>query len=182
MPLGSHTTAKDQGHRNVIYMGDNGRTYGAKVEKMSTRAATPAAPTAGTATTGGTLAPATYSYRLSKIIDGVETLASTAVTQVVPAGTNTNVVNLSWSNDANAQAYRVYGRVGGSEQLIAERPAGSTAYQDTGAVTPSGTVPAALPNTAVHLRILGRSGPYQKLLGGVLPATAEGQTDRYYVR
>jgi hypothetical protein len=180
MPLGTVTAAKDQGNRNVIYMGDNGKTYGAKVEKMSAQTAAPAAPTAGTATTGGTLAAATYSYRVSKIIDGVETQASAAVTQVTTGATST--VTVTWTNDANAQAYRVYGRVGGSEQLLAERPAGSTNYTDTGAVTPSGTVPAALPNTAVHLRILGRSGSYQKLLGGVLPATAEGQTNRYYVR
>lgn len=180
MPLGSHTTAKDQGNRQVVYLATNGKTYTGKVEKMSAQAAAPAQPTPSTSTTGGTLAAATYSYRLSKIIDGVETLAAAAVTQVTTGSTST--VTLTWTNDPNAQAYRVYGRVGGSEQLLAERPAGSTSYTDTGAATPSGTVPAALPSTAVHLRIAGRSGPYQKLLGGVLPATAEGQTDRYYVR
>jgi hypothetical protein len=180
MPLGSHTTAKDQGNRSVIYMGPLGRTFSAKVEKMSTQPSTPAQPTPSTSTTGGTLAAATYSYRFSRIVDGVESLAAAAVTQVTTGSTST--VTLTWSNDATAQAFRIYGRVGGSEQLLAERPAGSTTYTDTGATTPAGTVPAALPATAVHLRIAGRSGPYQKLLGGVLPATAEGQTDRYYVR
>jgi hypothetical protein len=155
MPLGTVTKAKDQGNAQVIYRSTAGKTYSAKVEKMSVQPSAPAAPTAATSTTGGTLAAATYS----------------------------STVTLTWGADGTAQAFRIYGRVGGSETLITEVAAGSTSWVDTGALTPSGTAsPGVMPNTAVHLRILARSGVYQKTIGGVLPATAAKQGHRYYVR
>jgi hypothetical protein len=181
MPLGTVTKAKDQGNAQVIYRSTAGKTYSAKVEKMSVQPSAPAAPTAATSTTGGTLAAATYSYRLARVVDDVESNVSTAVTQVTTGSTST--VTLTWGADGTAQVFRIYGRVGGSETLITEVAAGSTSWVDTGALTPSGTAsPGVMPNTAVHLRILARSGVYQKTIGGVLPATAAKQGHRYYVR
>jgi hypothetical protein len=180
MPLGSYTTAKDQGNRAVMYRDNAGHTFSAKVEKMSTQPTAPATPTAATATTGGTLAAGTYSYKITRIVDGTESLASAAVTQATTGSTST--VTVSWTNDPTAQAFRVYGRAGGSELLIAEVAAGSTSYVDTGAITPAGAQPGTLASNAVHLRILSRKGPYQTLLGGVLPATGLKQLNRYYAR
>ena len=182
MPLGSLTVSKDQGNGHVIYRDAFGNTFGARVEKMSqpSQAAAPAQPGSSTATTGGILAAATYSYRVSRIVDGVESQASTAKTQVTTGSTST--VTVTWSADPTAQAFRVYGRVGGSELLLAEVTAGSTQWIDTGALTAAGALPSATPATAVHLRIPALRGPYQRTIGDVRPATAEKQLNRYYVR
>jgi hypothetical protein len=181
MPLATVTTVKDQGNRVVNYRAPNGKSYNGTVVKMSSQPSAPATPGSSTSTSGGSLAAATYSYRLSRVVDDVESLPSTAVTQVTTGATST--VTVTWGADATAQRFKVYGRVGGSELLLATLPAGSTSWTDTGALTPAGALPTALPATAVHLRILGYAGGTgQKLKGGVLPATAEGQLDRYYVR
>lgn|SRR5262245_50791664 len=182
MPLRTLAVAKDQGRNVVDYVDALGRHFGATVEKVSVQAATPAQPTPSTNTTGGTLAAATYSYRFSKIVDNVETQAAAAVTQVTTGATST--VTLSWTNDPAAQAYRVYGRVGGSELLLAELPAGSTQYTDTGATTPAGALPGALGANALNLRIPSKGifNPTRQIVGAVLPATAPKQTNRYYYR
>lgn len=179
MPLRPNLTVKDQGNNVVSYRDANGHTFNGKVEAASVaRGAAPAAPGSSTNTTGGTLVPATYSYRLSKVVSGLETLASTAASQVVPAGTNTNTVPLTWTNDPAATSYRVYGRNGGSETLMATLPAGSTGYTDTGADTPGATnPPAALAANSVNVRIPGLG-----VVRGIAPATAMKQTNRYYVR
>jgi len=180
MPLGVVTTVKDQGRRTVLYRDAKGRSFNATVDKMSgARGSAPTQPTPSTNTSGGTLAAATYSYRFAVVKDGVESAAAAAVTQITTGSTST--VTLTWTNDPTVQAYRVYGRVGGSELLMAELPAGSTNWTDTGAVTPAGAIPAALGSNAIHIRIPGFK-PYQMTLGGVEPATAEGQLGRYYVR
>jgi hypothetical protein len=177
MPIKAHTVAKKQGFNVVGYRNARGITYNGRVEAINvSRGAAPGAPTAGTATTGGTLAAATYSYRLSKVIGGMESLASSAVTQATTGATST--VTLSWTNDPTATSYSVYGRTGGSEVLLAVLPAGSTGYTDTGAATP-GTkpFPVALPAGAVNVRIPGMG-----VIKGVPAATALKQTGVYYVR
>jgi hypothetical protein len=169
MPLKTVLAVKDQGHNVVSYVDALGRTFDAKVEELSTQESAPAQPGSSTSTTGGTLAAATYSYRVSKVRNGVETQASTAKTQVTTGSTST--VTVTWTNDPLAQAYRVYGRVGGTELLMATLPAGSTQFVDDGSVTPSGALPAALPANSLHLRVPGLQGPFQMTLGGVPPAT-----------
>jgi fibronectin type 3 domain-containing protein len=178
MPLKSHQVVKDQGNNVVAFRNARGATYNGRVEAIDvTRGAAPAAPTAGTATTGGSLAAATYSYRLSKVLGGMETLASSAVTQVTTGATST--VTLSWTNDPSASSYNVYGRTGGSEVLLATLPAGSTGYVDTGAATPNAAIPftVALAAKSVNIRIPGMG-----TIKGVQPATAMRQSNRYYVR
>jgi hypothetical protein len=100
-----------------------------------------AAPT--TATTGGTLAPGTYSYRVSTVtLDGTSD-ASAAVTITIAGGTGsttTNTVTVTWAAVTGATAYRVYGRVGGSEGLLAEVT--DLDYTDTGADAVGAAVPA----------------------------------------
>jgi len=64
---------------------------------------------------------------------------STAVTGTVSSGT-TGRVDLSWNAVSGASSYKIYGRTGGTELLMATQ-AGTT-YSDTGATTPSGAQPA----------------------------------------
>lgn len=103
--------------------------------------ATPTNAAFSTATTGGTLAAGTYSYRVSALDgNGGETLASTATTQVTTGTTSTVTVN--WGAVAGATGYKVYGRTGGNEQLLATL-GNVTGWTDAGSVTPSGALPTA---------------------------------------
>ena len=129
---------------------------GAKIEPLlatippaGTAAIAAPAPVATASTSGGTLAAATYSYRVSAINGVGETLAATAVTGTVASG-STGSVLLSWSQVLGATGYKIYGRTGGSELLIATASSGGhpiTQYTDTGSVTPAGALPGS--NTTV---------------------------------
>jgi hypothetical protein len=90
-----------------------------------------------TATTGGTLAAATYAYRVSATNAVGESVACTEVTQVTTGTTST--VTLTWNAEVGATGYKVYGRTSGGELLIASTT--STTYTDTGSVTPAGALP-----------------------------------------
>src|SRR5690348_13695902 len=103
--------------------------------------AAPSAPAVGNSGAGGTLTAATYSYRISAVRFGAESLASTAGTTVVGAGT-TNKCTITLPGAAGV-SYRVYGRTGGSELFIGESAVGAVSFDDTGAVTPTGALPAA---------------------------------------
>ena len=105
--------------------------------------ATPVNSAFSTATTGGTLAAATYFYRVTATGATGETLASTETSQVTTGTTSTVTVN--WGSVAGATGYNVYGRTTGAELKIATLGNVLT-FVDTGSVTPSGALPAA--NTA----------------------------------
>lgn len=108
---------------------------------------TPTGVIATPAGAGGTLAAGTYSYRVSATNANGETLASTAVTAVTTGATSK--VTVGWNAvvpPAGASAvtgYKVYGRTGGAELLIATTGAGVLTYEDTGSVTPAGALPTA---------------------------------------
>lgn len=93
-----------------------------------------------TATTGGTLVPGTYSYRVAALSARGETVPSKATTQVVPAGTNTNTVTVNWAAVAGAVGYRIYGRTAGVEHLLATVGAVTT-WIDDGSTVPTGADP-----------------------------------------
>jgi hypothetical protein len=97
-------------------------------------------PTANEA--GGTLAAATYKYKVSAVNGNGEGIASAASADATISG-STGRVSLAWTAVAGATAYRVYGRTGGQFRFIAEVT--TNAYNDTGAVTPDAarTAPAA---------------------------------------
>lgn len=106
-------------------------------------------PTTATATTGGTLTAATYYYRVAATNgvggNGVGTsLPCAEVSQVVPGGTSTNTVTISWAQVAGATGYKVYGRTTGAELLIGTIALGTTlSFLDDGTVSPSGALPIA---------------------------------------
>jgi len=131
---------------------------------------TPVAPTFTTATTGGTLAPGTYYYRITAVSGTGETLASTEASQVVPAGTSTNTVTLTWAAVSGAETYKVYGRTTGAELLIASAVSVLT-YTDTGSITPAGALPTG--NTTGYLTLTGQINT------STIIATSKIQTSTY---
>jgi hypothetical protein len=100
--------------------------------------ATPVNSAFSTSTTGGSLAAATYYYRVSATNSIGETLASTETSQITTGTTSTVTVN--WGAVTGATGYKVYGRTTGAELLIASVGAVTT-YTDTGSITPSGALP-----------------------------------------
>jgi hypothetical protein len=115
---------------------------------VSQQDATLANPTLGSATasaTGGSLAPATYYYKITATTAYGETLASNEASATT-TGTTGSVV-LSWPAVKSATGYRIY-RAGasGGETLLASVGA-VTGYTDTGSATP-GTATPPLVNTA----------------------------------
>jgi len=110
------------------------------------------------ATTGGTLAPGTYYYRVCAL-DAIGTsLASTETSIVVPAGSSTNTVTVNWSGVQQATSYKVYGRTSGAEQLIGTTVGWVLTFVDTGSVTPSGALPTT--NTTGQVQIGGKITKY----------------------
>jgi hypothetical protein len=105
---------------------------------------TPATSVNTTATTGGTLTPATYYYRVAAYDSVGNSLANAETSIVVPAGTSTNITTVNWGGVLGATGYKVYGRSTGAELLMAT-VVGQTAtsWIDNGSVTPSGALPTA---------------------------------------
>lgn len=169
MPLQAATRTQ----RTVQYRAASGETRNMVV--LFVQEAAPAAPSIATSASGGTLAAATYSYRLSKVVNGIETTTSTAVTQATTGATSTVTLDWTATADARATSYKVYGRTGGSELLMGTVSMPTTTFVDTGSATPSGALPAA--TTAVTLW-----NPYGDVLTGVAKATSMDSTNAYMLR
>lgn len=167
----------------VQYRNARGETFNATVRQLQ-----PAAPIAGDFTvansgTGGTLGVATYSYRITQLVNGVESAPNSAKTTVVGAG-STNKCTITFPNATATSQYGVYGRTGGSELFIAYvTPGVAGTYDDTGAITPTGALPTADGR-------VGLINPTKGLSGGKTGATAikatalrgAGSTGRYLKR
>lgn len=135
-----------------------------------------------TATTGGTLAAGTYSYRVVAVNANGKTLPSTATT-IATAG-STSTVTVNWTAPAvptgvsPITGYEIYGRVAGSELKLASVGLVLT-WTDTGALTPAGALPTS--NTTAECskeldpyRItyvaVQRGNVIQPLIKGIAPA------------
>lgn len=130
-------------------------------------------------TTGGTLAAATYSYRVTAVVDGVETPPVAAKTGVVASGSTGSVTidfTVGLASFPTATAWKVYGRSAGTELLIATVTAPTATYVDTGSVTPAGALPTA--NGATRLQ--GRTP--KQILSQIPKATGQKQTGVYFNR
>jgi len=88
--------------------------------------------------TGGQLAAATYTYRVSSVDEDGETLCSDPVSAAVVG--STGIVDLSWDKVENATGYRVYR---GTANPYAYWETSEITFQDDG--SSSGTTIAALP-------------------------------------
>jgi hypothetical protein len=93
-----------------------------------------------TSTSGGTLAAGAQSYRVSALVGTTETAAGVETSATTTGSTST--VTLSWLPVPGATSYKVYGRTAGAELFMAQVTAPTTTWVDTGAVTPSGALPA----------------------------------------
>ncbi len=107
-----------------------------------------------TATTGGTIAPGTYAYRVAAYVTTAQAQSSgsgaaTEVSVVVPAGTSTNTNTITWNAVTNATSYKVYGRTPGGQTTNWTVTAPTTTYTDTG-VSGSGGAPSG---TGAHWQV-----------------------------
>lgn len=166
--------------QTVSYRMADGSTTDAVVISRQEAAPPAAGVTVTNSGTGGTLAAGTYSYRVSAVINGFETAASTAKTTTTSGTTSTATIN--WTVAAatapysGASAFKVYGRSGGSELLITTVNMPTTTFTDDGSATPAGALPT---NTgAVKLKLIF----YKTLITNALKATAAKQINRYYAR
>lgn len=98
----------------------------------------PGAPTVTAATTGGSVASGSHSYRVAAIDDSGVTLPSSAGTVTNTGSTSVNTV--TWSAVTGATGYKIYGRAAGSELLLAT-VGNVTSWDDNGSITPAGALP-----------------------------------------
>jgi hypothetical protein len=104
---------------------------------------TPQTP-AGSAVTGGALAPGSYAYRIVAyrgIGQGATGRSTASVEAVVSVAAPATAVRLTWQAVAGATEYRVYGRSTGAQS--AYWTVTGTAFTDTGAAGTTGAVPTS---------------------------------------
>ncbi|MDE2105243.1 MAG: hypothetical protein KGL39_48910 [Patescibacteria group bacterium] len=103
-----------------------------------------------TATTGGTLAAATYYYKVTALGATGETIGSNEAS-ITTTGT-TSTVTLTWSAVVGATGYRVYRGTSAGGESVYYAPGNVTTYTDTNAASTGGTPPTA--NTAISLGLV----------------------------
>ncbi|BAG41585.1 tail sheath protein [Ralstonia phage phiRSL1] len=115
--------------------GQGGYGNNTAISIASSNIASPTDLAATSASTGGTMVPATYQYQISAVSKSGEALVAPAVNIVIAAGTVTNSVTLTWTAVPGATAYNIYGRTSGALGLVAQVGAGSgtMTFTDTGA-------------------------------------------------
>lgn len=189
------------GFPNVGYRHVDGQVFPALIVSASALGV-PGAPTVNVV---GAAGAASYSYRITALTVQGETTVGTAGTTATgnAALTGSNFNRVTWTAVAGATGYRVYGRTGGSELLMATiqvtTPGGSTkvgggvinvnasgnGFEDTGTVTPAGAQPGANTASTYTIRVPSlRQGPsggtnWQKT--GVSVASLATHTDALVV-
>jgi len=149
----------------VTFRNADGETINATVRQTQPAAPASADFTVANSGTGGTLGAATYSYRITQVVNGVESAPVAAKTTVVGAG-STNKCTITFPNATATSVYGVYGRTGGTEVFIAYvTPGVAGTYDDTGAITPAGALPTADGR-------VGLINPTKGLTGGKTGVTA----------
>lgn len=131
------------------YLDENGNeTVASTAGQISTPPplSPPPIPSAAVATTGGTLTPGTYRYALSYYQGTTaQTPATNILTVVVPVGTNTNTITLTWTTlPDDADGVKIYRRTPIETEywLLATVPDTATpslSYVDDGTVNPDCT-------------------------------------------
>lgn len=117
--------------------GSYGQRYAVSIN--SNNIATPTGLTVTSATTGGSLPAATYSYQIAAIGVEGETLASSTVQVVIAGAGTTNRTILEWDLVENAIGYRIYGRTTAGLGLLVELGQGVNTFSDTGVAVPDTT-------------------------------------------
>ncbi len=106
---------------------------------------------AASATTGGSLAPGTYYYKVvGEDLFGGLTLPSAEV--AVTVSSPNNAVLVTWTDAIDKYRYRVYGRSGpGGQNMYWIAPGTAYSFMDTGAAGTSGTPPGTPSAYAVKM-------------------------------
>ncbi len=125
---------------NVTIVGNTATARGARCESADVAAPVLSAPT--TATTGGTLAAATYYYKATYTNARGETTGSNEISQVT-TGTTSTVTFTIGAAPANSTGMKIYrSTAAGAEVLLDTLAATPTNYTDNGSKTPgTATVP-----------------------------------------
>lgn len=135
-----------------------------------------AAPASSTSTTGGTLAAATYSYRIAWVYSSLISAPSPAKTQTTTGTTSTVTIDVTGLVPNGATGWKVYGRTGGSELLMATVTLPTLTFLDDGSLTPSG----ALPTDTGNVNLNGFQAP--NLTNIPKATTMRGTTPVYFNR
>ena len=109
--------------------------------------------TPATATTGGTLAAATYFYKVTAINGSNpvgESLPATEVSQVTSGSTST--VTLTWTAVAGATGYKIYRSTTTNTEVFLTQVGAVLTLVDTGSITPAGASPPVVNTTPGFLR------------------------------
>lgn len=122
----------------VSYRNQDGETSNVLVTGVQPAAA-PAAPVV-TAGTSGSLATATYGYRITAVVGGAESEASAAGSAAVTGPTGSAEVTLPGDPDTQ---YAIYGRTAGDHRFMFLSALGATSFVDDGSITPHATRAAA---------------------------------------
>lgn len=155
----------------VMYRNVSGQT--ANVIITSGQGVAPPTPTAVGSGTGGTLAAATYKYKLTYTVASVESAMSVASADVVTTGA-TSSITLTWTAIPGASNYKIYGRTGGAFLQMFSGTA--LTFLDDGSVTPTGAGPtttAAANFTAPHE--VGSGAVKTGILPGMTAGTYENR-------
>lgn len=160
----------------VTYRNASGQTMNTTV--LADQKAPTATPGSSTSTTGGTLAAATYSYRVAWVYGTLISAPSPAKTQVTTGSTSTVTIDVSAMGiPQGATGFRVYGRTGGSELLMGTTVSlPTTQFIDDGSLTPAG----ALPTDTGALNLKQDTGMAN--LSNIAKASSYKQTNVYYLR
>jgi hypothetical protein len=141
----------------------------------------PGQPASSTSTSGGTLAAATYSYRVTFVTQGLETAPSVAKTQVTTGSTSTVTVDVTAIAPPFATSWKVYGRTSGTELLMGTVNLPTKTFVDDGSVTPAGALPTDTGNVSV--RVYGSNGGSAMLtFQNVAKTTTYKAVTRYFNR
>ena len=178
MPLLALNSVEIKKRRMVGYVDANGKGHQATILGMP--GTSPSAPTPTGAITGGTLAAATYTYGITAVVGGVETLLSATATGVVASGT-TGSVSVVAPTVAGATLYKLYGRTAGANNQLLIGSSATTTIVDTG--TP--VTPTVAPPTSSSATLLVREWNSNKIVPNVPKATARrgaGSTLAYHIR
>jgi hypothetical protein len=120
---------------------------------------------ATTSATGGTLAAATYYYKVTALTAAGETVGSNEQSIATSGTTSSNVV--TWAAVTGATGYRVYRGTAAAGENIYYTAGNVTTFTDTGAASTAGSTPVS--NTAT-LPAPTQSAPMSSPLGGNLAA------------
>jgi len=128
---------------NVTSFTDTGAagTNGTVPVSNTTTLSAPTANTPTTATTGGTLAAATYYYKVTAINAVGETLPSAEVSIATTGSTSTTTV--TWSSVTGATGYKIYRGTAAGAESVYYTVGAVTTFTDTGATSTAGTPPTS---------------------------------------